>query len=82
MWSPREAARILLLLLLRYLDRGDDPLVFSIDETLERRRGAKISARGIYRDGVRSSRRQLVKSSGLRWITLMWLGPVPWAGRH
>ena len=63
-WSPREAARILLLLLLQYLDCGDGPLVFGIDETLERRRGAKISARGIYRDAVRSSRHQLVKASG------------------
>ena len=81
-WSPREAARILLLLLLQYLDRGDGPLVFGIDETLERRRGARIRARGIYRDAVRSSRQQLVKASGLRWISLMWLGQVPWAGRH
>ena len=81
-WSPREAARILLVLLLQYLDRGDGPLVFGIDETLERRRGAKIKARGIYRDAVRSSRHQLVKSSGLRWISLMWLGLVPWARRH
>ena len=81
-WSPREAARILLLLLLQHLDRGDGPLVFGIDETLERRRGAKIRARGIYRDAVRSSRHQLVKASGLRWISLMWLGHVPWAGRH
>ncbi len=81
-WSPREAARILLLLLLQYFDRGDGPLIFGIDETLERRRGAKIRARGIYRDAVRSSRHQLVKASGLRWISLMWLGQVPWAGRH
>ena len=70
------------MLLLRYLDRGDGPLVFGIDETLERRRGAKIKARGIYRDAVRSSRHQLVKSSGLRRISLMWLGLVPWARRH
>ncbi len=81
-WSPREAARILLMLLLHYLDHGNAPLVFGIDETLERRRGAKIKARGIYRDAVRSSRHQLVKASGLRWISLMWLGQVPWAGRH
>jgi len=81
-WSSPEAARILLLLLLQHLDRGDGPLIFGIDETLERRLGAKIRARGIYRDAVRSSRNQLVKSSGLRWISLMWLGPVPWAGRH
>ena len=53
MCSSREAARILLWLLLQYLDRGDGPLVFGIDETLGRRRGAKIRARGIYRDAVR-----------------------------
>ena len=62
-WSPREVAHVLLLLLLQYLDRGDGPLVFGIDETLERRRGAKIRARAIYRDLVRSSRNQLVKAS-------------------
>ena len=81
-WSPRQAARILLMLLLQHLDHGDDPLVFGIDETLERRRGPRINTRGIYRDAVRSSRHQLVKASGLRWISLMWLGHVPWAGRH
>ena len=81
-WSSRQAARILLLLLLQYLDRGDGPLVFGIDETLERRRGPRIRARGIYRDAVRSSRQQLVKASGLRWISLMWLGRIPWARRH
>ena len=81
-WSPRKAARVLLALLLRHQDRGDGPLIFGIGETLERRRGAKIKARGIYRDAVRSSRHQLVKASGLRWISLMWLGQVPWAGRY
>ena len=81
-WSSREVARVLLVMLLQHLDGGDSPLVFGIDETLERRRGAKIRARAIYRDAVRSSRNQLVKASGLRWISLMWLGQVPWAGRH
>ena len=81
-WSSRQAARILLVLLLQHLDGGDGPLIFGIDETLERRRGAKIRARAIYRDPVRSSRSQVVKASGLRWISLMWLGQVPWAGRH
>ena len=81
-WSPRKAARILLALLLQHLDRSDGPLIFGIDETLERRRGPQIKARGIYRDAVRSSRHQLVKASGLRWVSLMWLGHVPWAGRY
>ena len=75
--SPREAARILL----QRLDPGDGPLIFGVDETLERRRRAEIRARGIYRDAVRSSRHQLVKASGLRWISLMWLGQSsPWPG--
>lgn len=69
-WSPPEAARILLMLL-QHLESGDGPLVFGIDETLERCHGARIRARGIYRDAVRSRRHQLVKSSGLRWISLM-----------
>jgi len=81
-WSSCAVAQVLLVLLLQHLDRGDGPLIFGIDETLERRRGPKIKARGIYRDAVRSSRHQLVKASGLRWISLMWLGQVPWAGRH
>ena len=40
------------------------------------------STGGIYRGAVRSSRQQLVKASGLRWVSLMWLGHVPWAGRY
>ena len=76
-WSPRQAAGILLVLLLQHLDQGDGPLIFGIDETLERRRGPKIKSLGIYRDAVRSSRSQVVKASGLRWISLMWLGQVP-----
>ena len=72
-WSPLQAAHILLNILIQYLDQGDGPLVFGIDETVERRGGPKISARGIYRDAVRSSRSYLVKVSGLRWA--IFLGP-------
>lgn len=80
-WSPLQLGRVLLCLLIRNLDQGDGPLVFGIDETLERRRGKKIKAKGIYRDAVRSSGSHFVKASGLRWISLMWLTPIPWAGR-
>lgn len=80
-WSPLQLGRVLLWLLIRYLDQGDGPLVFGIDETLERRRGKKIKAKGIYRDAVRSSGSHFVKASGLRWISLMWLTPIPWACR-
>lgn len=79
-WSTRKASIILLRQLLDcFLPTG--PVVLGIDETLERRWGRKISARGIYRDNVRSSHSYFVKSSGLRWISLMLLVPVGWAKR-
>ncbi len=43
--------------------------------------GAKIAARGIYRDPVRSSGGHFVKASGLRWLSVMLLPNIPWAGR-
>jgi hypothetical protein len=56
----------------------EGPLVVSIDETLERRRGKKIAAaKGIYRDPVRSSDEHFVKASGLRWVCMMLLVPCP-----
>jgi hypothetical protein len=79
-WSSRAAAKRLLHLLLDAF-APDGPVVIGIDETIERRWGAKIRARGIYRDPVRSSRGHFVKASGLRWISVMLLTPIPWAGR-
>jgi len=52
-----------------------------LDETIERRRGAKIAAKGIYRDPVRSSKEHFVKPSGLRWVCMLLLVPIPWAKR-
>jgi hypothetical protein len=79
-WSSLGASRILLGLLVAAF-APDGPLVLGIDETIERRRGAKIAAAGIYRDPVRSSRGHFVKVNGLRWVCLMLLVPIPWAGR-
>ena len=79
-WAGLEVSAILLRLLLKTFDSGD-ALVFGIDESIERRRGEKIAAKGIYRDPVRSSKSHFVKASGLRWISLMWLTPIPWAER-
>jgi DDE superfamily endonuclease len=79
-WSGLDMSVILLRALLKAFDQGG-PLVFGIDETIERRRGEKIAAKGIYRDPVRSSKSHFVKASGLRWMCLMWLVPIPWAQR-
>lgn len=57
------------------------PVVIGIDDTRERRRGAKSKAKGISRDPVRSSRSQVVTASGLRWLCAMLLAEIPWAGR-
>lgn len=80
-WSPLSMAECLLMLLVKTFGSEDKPLVFGIDETIERRWGRQIAARGIYRDPVRSSESHLVKASGLRWISLMLLTPIPWAQR-
>lgn len=79
-WSLRRGSQILLgLLVQRFAPEGT--LLFGIDDTIERRWGPKIRARGIYRDPVRSSRSHMVKASGLRWISLMLLVHIPWAHR-
>ena len=79
-WSGREAARLLLGLLLdAFVPAG--PVVLGIDDTIERRRGRRIKAKGIYRDPVRSSDAHFVKASGLRWLSLMLLTAIPWAAR-
>lgn len=80
-WSSRELARRLLLRLVCTFVPEDQPVILGIDETLERRRGAKIAAKGLYRDNARSSKSLHVKSHGLRWISLMLLCSVPWAKR-
>jgi DDE superfamily endonuclease len=78
-WSPLEMVPILLKLLLTAFAQADEPLVFGIDPTIERRWGAKIAARGIDRAALRSRQSHFVKTSGLRWSGLMLLTTIPWA---
>ncbi len=77
-WSALSLSKVLLGLLVDSFIGTDEPLVFVVDETIERRWGAMISKRGIYRDAVRSSASHFVKCSGLRWMCLMLLTPLPW----
>lgn len=81
-WSPLDLAQTLLELLVQTFRPADEGLVFGIDPTIERRWGRTIAARGIYRDPVRSSDSHFVKTSGLRWISLMLLTPISWAQRR
>ena len=79
-WSSRATACRLLLLLVGVFAPSGTVLI-GLDDTIERRWGAKINARGIYRDPVRSSKGHFVKTSGLRWLSAQLLVQVPWAGR-
>src|SRR5215213_3525718 len=79
-WCPRAGARLLLGLLVdAFAPCG--PVIVALDDTIERRWGRRIRARGIYRDPVRSSEAHFVKTSGLRWMSLMLIAPIPWAER-
>ena len=80
-WDSRAIARKLLTMILeRFLPAG--PVIIGIDDTIERRWGGKIAARGIYRDPVRSSHGHFVKASGLRWLSFMAMIPLPFAQRR
>ena len=80
-WSGLALARILLRQLAAAFVPEGAEMVFAIDETLECRRGARITAKGLYRDHARSSKSVHVKAHGLRWISLMLVTRVPWATR-
>ena len=78
-WSGIEASRVLLDSLVEAFVPEGDPLVVGVDETLERRQGKRIAAKGIYRDPARSSHSHFVKTSALRWVCVTLLAEVPWA---
>jgi hypothetical protein len=75
-WCPRSGSRVLFgTLISAFTLRG--PVIMALDDTIARCRGKRIAAKGIYRDPVRSSDSHSVKASGLRWMSLMLLAPVP-----
>jgi hypothetical protein len=80
-WSSRALSERLLRQLVAVFVPADVPLVVGLDDHIERRRGECIAAKGIYRDAVRSSKSFFVKTSGLRWVSMMVLTKVPWIGR-
>ena len=79
-WSSLMASKILLGMLVKVLPLGE-VLKIVIDETLERRKGSKIKAKGCYRDAVRSSRKNVVKCFGLSWLCFMLIIQFPWSKR-
>jgi len=80
-WSALQAGKILLGVIVTVLVPAGAVIVLGADDTIERRSGRKITAKGCYRDAVRSSKKHVVRCFGLKWVSLMVLVPVPWARR-
>lgn len=79
-WNTLQGSKILLGLLI-HLIPADAPLIIGVDETVERRKGPKIKAKGCYRDAVRSTGTEVVKCFGLKWISMALIVPLPWSKR-
>lgn len=79
-WDGLKLAKILLGLLVQLLP-ASWPILIAVDETLERRRGKKIKAKGLYRDAVRSSLSNVVTSYGLKWQCMALIVALPWCKR-
>lgn len=79
-WNAIALAKILIGLLIKLLPESW-PIIIAVDETLERRRGKKIKAKGVYRDAVRSSQSKVITSFGLKWECMMLIVPLPWCKR-
>ena len=80
-WSGLAVSKILLGLLITAFVATGGTVILGADETLERRKGKHIKAKGVFRDAVRSSRKYTVKAFGLRWVSMMLLVNVPWSSR-
>ena len=79
-WNGLMLSKILLGLLIELLPESW-PILIAADETLERRRGKKIKAKGLYRDAVQSSQSNVVTSYGLKWECMTLIVPLPWCKR-
>src|SRR6266850_2838989 len=78
-WSARQGSRMLLSLLVTLLVPPEATIVLWADDTVERRSGRKITAKGCYRDAVRSSGSHVIRCFGLKWVSMMLLVAVPWS---
>lgn len=79
-WDSLAASKILFGLLITLLPTHW-PIIIAIDETLERRRGKKIKAKGAYRDAVASSQSRVVFCFGLKCECMTLIVPLPWCKR-
>ena len=79
-WSGLQASKILFGLLILLLPKGF-PIIILMDETLERRKGKQIKAKGCYRDSCRSTKSLVIKAFGLKWQCATLVVPLLWSNR-
>jgi hypothetical protein len=80
-WSARPGRRMLLSLLVTLLVPPEATIVLGADDTVERRSGRKINAKGGSRDAVRSSTSHVIRCFGLKWVSMMLVIAGPWSRR-
>lgn len=80
-WCTRQGSRLLLGLIVAALLPPGAALLIGGDDTLERRNGRQIKAKGGYRDAVRSSQKHSIRCFGLRGVVLRALVPLPFSSR-
>lgn len=80
-WSGLQSSKILFGLLIMFTPVSF-PIILGIDDTIERRKGKKIKAKGCYRDPVRSSQKYVVKCFGLKWLSMMLIVLLPWSDKY
>ena len=79
-WNGLVLSQILFGILVNLLPKSW-PILIAVDETLARRRGKKIKAKGAYRDAVLSSESKVIISFGLKWECMTLIVPLPWCKR-
>jgi hypothetical protein len=80
-WSARQGSRMLLGLLLTVWVPPGATIVLGADDTVERRNGRRIKAKGCDREAVRSTKKHVIRCCGLKWVSMRLLVPVPWSRR-
>ena len=80
-WSARAVSRCLLHRIVTTFLAPGGVLTLAIDDTLERRWDAHITKRGHWRDSLLSSRQCAMSNSGVRWVVMAAVVPIPWATR-
>jgi hypothetical protein len=78
-WNMLLASKILLNQLLDAFTANI--ITFAIDDTIERRRGKKIKAKGFFKDPLGTGANKIITCSGLRWVPIMLLVKMPFMKR-